>query len=307
MVAAGKLCRCRPMVLRPYSSTGLPTALTNGGMSWLTRVMPPMNAYSPIRRELMHGDEAGDDDVVLHGDVPGELRAVGHDHAVADVTVVRQVNVRHDEAVAADRCDAATHWSPRLIVVNSRIRVPSPISTQVSSPAYLRSCGGPPRIEPVPTCTSRPSRTFCSSVARAAIRQPAPMVTSRADDGERADLDVVARSLADGSISAVGWMRCAHRSIIRGHHFSASQTTWPSTKAWPRVRQVFPRTCTTSTSKRSWSPGKYRAAEAHAVERGEVDDLGLGIVEGRPSAACHRPGPSPRRSARPGMIGWPGK
>ena len=47
---------------------------------------------------------------------------------------------------------------PRLIVEYSRMIVPSPISTQVSSPLYLRSCGSPPRIEPSPIDTSSARR-----------------------------------------------------------------------------------------------------------------------------------------------------
>ena len=36
-------------------------------------------------------------------------------------------------------------WAvPRLIVVNSRMVLPAPISSEVGSPAYLRSCGGVP-------------------------------------------------------------------------------------------------------------------------------------------------------------------
>src|SRR5437868_1171723 len=58
------------------------------------------------------------------------------------------------------------------MVVYSRITVPSPISTVVSSPANLRSWGGPPSIVPIPTCTFCPSVTFRSSVALGAMMQP---------------------------------------------------------------------------------------------------------------------------------------
>ena len=51
--------------------------------------------------ELMHGVEPAENRPVVDGDVPGALRRVGDDHVVADVTVVRQVHVRHDEAAGA--------------------------------------------------------------------------------------------------------------------------------------------------------------------------------------------------------------
>jgi hypothetical protein len=42
------------------------------------------------------------------------------------------------------RVTFASPMVPRLIVTYSRITLPSPISTEVSSPAYFLSCGGPP-------------------------------------------------------------------------------------------------------------------------------------------------------------------
>src|SRR2546428_2220693 len=95
---------------------------------------------------------------------------------------------------------------PRFIMVYSRIIVPSPISTVVSSPANLRSCGGPPRIVPIPTWTFWPSVTFLSRVALGAMRQPlgtmqfSPMMayapTSTSD-----------ATSASGEMIADGWIR----------------------------------------------------------------------------------------------------
>src|SRR5688572_13991675 len=63
---------------------------------------------------------------------------------------------------------------PRLIVEYSRITLPSPTSTVVSSPLNLRSCGSPPSTEPTPTRTFRARRTLRSSTACGAIVQPSP-------------------------------------------------------------------------------------------------------------------------------------
>ena len=61
----------------------------------------------------------------------------------------------------------------------------------VSSSRYLRSCGGPPTMLPVPTNTRSPRRTLRSSVARAAIRQPRPTLTSGPMIRKGTDLDVI--------------------------------------------------------------------------------------------------------------------
>jgi hypothetical protein len=53
--------------------------------------------------ELVHRRQPGHDHLVLDGHVPGELRSVDQDHAVADVAIVREVHVRHDEARLAHR------------------------------------------------------------------------------------------------------------------------------------------------------------------------------------------------------------
>ena len=117
---------------------------------------------------------------------------------------------------------------PRLIVVYSRMMVPAPISTQVSSPLNLRSCGSPPRIEPSPTCTSSARRTLrCSGDAG-----PEPAAVAhrdlRPDHHPRADLDPVAQLGAEGSMMRRRVDAGGHRSTTRAI-ISASATTLPST------------------------------------------------------------------------------
>src|SRR5918993_3909047 len=80
--------------------------------------------------------------------------------------------------VVLNDCDV-----PRLIVEYSRMRVPSPISTHVSSPLNFRSCGSPPSTVPMPTVTFVASLTFfsrtdlASSVHPSPTTQPSPTIT----------------------------------------------------------------------------------------------------------------------------------
>src|SRR5512143_1283271 len=132
---------------------------------------------------------------------------------------------------------------PRLIVLYSRIVVPSPISTRVGSPLYLRSCGSPPRTER-DVSLERHARGDLAAVADDTVL---------ADDGEGADLDVVAdlRAPVDEGGGVNG---PAHFSRTTAP-ISASATTCPSTFATPAILHIMPRTWSSSSSKRIWSPG----------------------------------------------------
>ena len=55
----------------------------------------------------MHGGAGADVDVILDGHVPAKRRMRTKDRVVADVTVVSDVHVAHEQIVAADRRDAA--------------------------------------------------------------------------------------------------------------------------------------------------------------------------------------------------------
>src|SRR5690348_13975472 len=52
--------------------------------------------------KLMNAGVSADVRAVFDNDVPRERRGVGHDDAVADETVVRDVRLGHDQAVVAD-------------------------------------------------------------------------------------------------------------------------------------------------------------------------------------------------------------
>ena len=142
---------------------------------------------------------------------------------------------------------------PRLIVVYSRMMVPAPISTQVSSPWNLRSCGSPPEDRTVadPDVGAQPDVLLQPGAGpdAAAVSHRHP----RADHGPGTDLDPDAQ-LGAGVDDRGGMDRPGHRSTTRAI-ISASATTLPSTKATPFIRQVRPRFCSISSSQRSWSPG----------------------------------------------------
>ena len=133
------------------------------------------------------------------------------------------------------------------------MRVPSPISTQVSSPLNLRSCGSPPSTDPTPTRHARrqadvplENRTWVEDAVIADL-------AAVSDDHARADLHIAAQRCVVRDDR--GGMNAFHlsRSIA---DMSASATTLPSTFATPCILHIGPRICTTSSSKRSWSPGR---------------------------------------------------
>ncbi len=64
--------------------------------------------------ELMYRAEAAQIGMVLNLDVAAQSRVVGHDHAVADLTVVRDVDRRHEQAVVTDPGHAAASGRARM-------------------------------------------------------------------------------------------------------------------------------------------------------------------------------------------------
>ena len=91
---------------------------------------------------------------------------------------------------------------PRLIVQYSRMIVPLPISTHVSSPLYLRSCGSFPMTVPYPIFTPSATRVLRSITACAAMLQRSLTVT-RGPMTQYGPTDTSAPSSAVGSTSAV--------------------------------------------------------------------------------------------------------
>ncbi len=57
--------------------------------------------------ELVHGRKGADGGEIFHGDVAGQSGAVGENGLVADVAIMRDVRVGHEQAAAADGGGAA--------------------------------------------------------------------------------------------------------------------------------------------------------------------------------------------------------
>lgn len=65
----------------------------------------------------MQGHDAGENRAVVHGNVPCQLRTIGDADVIADMAIVRQVHIAHDEAARADPC----HTGRRSAAVHGRI------------------------------------------------------------------------------------------------------------------------------------------------------------------------------------------
>jgi len=203
----------------------------------------------PDAHELVDPDEPADDGAVLHRHVTGHLHRVRDDHVVADRTVVCDVHVRHQEAALAHR------RLPR----GRRPPVDRAVLAQDGAIADLDPGLRPLVLEvlrvvadhgSVPDLHARAElRVALDHDVRcehAAVTQRDP----RTDDRVRADGHVVAEMRR--GIDERGAVN--HRSVTMAI-ISASATTWPSTYPTPFMRQVLPRNCSISSSKRIWSPG----------------------------------------------------
>ena len=79
-----------------------PEAMTKGGMSLFTAEAPPMMQWAPIRVNWWTPVMPADDGVILHVDVAGEVRRIGHDDVVPQLAVVGDMAVGHQQVVVAD-------------------------------------------------------------------------------------------------------------------------------------------------------------------------------------------------------------
>src|ERR1051325_8052499 len=144
---------------------------------------------------------------------------------------------------------------PRLIVEYSRITVPSPTSTQVSSPRYLRSCGSPPTMEPCPTRTPAPSRALRSIVARGPIRQHSPRGTPGPPGGT---------ARPPGPRPGQAFPLGDHLALDERHALEPAGPAAELDHLHLGADQV---------------AGEHRAAELHVVERHEVHHLVLAALQ----------------------------
>ncbi len=100
-------------------------------------------------RKLMHGGHPADDRIILDNHMACQHGVIGHDDAIANFAIVRDMAIGHDQAMVANRTTESS-LQEELIVTNSRISQFLPITTKVFSPLNFRSwvfvpmlCGGP--------------------------------------------------------------------------------------------------------------------------------------------------------------------
>ena len=199
---------------------------------------PPHEGVGADGAELVHRHQPGEGGAVLDGHVPGQLRAIRDQHSVADVTIVGQVHVAHDEAPAAHTGHPGGGGAP----VDGGVLPDHRIGAHLD-PGFLalvlEVLGIPPEDAPLPH--PHPFRQDDIALQRGVPRDPAARAhpDPRTDDGERAHLGI------GGELSA----RIDHRGRVdaRSHRsttlasISASATTRPSTKAVPLSFAVLPR------------------------------------------------------------------
>ena len=196
----------------------------------------------------MHRAQPGNRGLVLDRDVSGQLRAVGDDHVIADMTIVRQMHIAHQEAVAAD----ARRDRVRGATIDGRVLAHGGFVADVD-PRFLASILQVLRIatqdradadlhafsEPHIALECRTGGDV-GAVANAALRT---------DDRPRPDFDVLpeVRRRID-ECRCMNTHRHRSRTIAA---MSASVTTCPSTVATPRILHMVPRICSTSISIRN--------------------------------------------------------
>src|SRR5688572_8331780 len=209
---------------------------------------------SPDLHELMHRRKPGKDRAILDRHVTGKLRRIRDDDAVANVTIVREMHVRHQERSLPDRrlerlrgpavyrrvltdTRTLTDFDPRLLALELKILRVAP-EDRTDPNAHVRR-------------EADVSIEHGTRLDRTAVVDEAVV----ADNGIRPDRDVVAklgprRDDRGGVNARHDARRVAHRSRTIAA-ISASATTSPSTFATPFMRQMRPRICTTSSSNRS--------------------------------------------------------
>src|SRR5690606_26075206 len=97
---------------------------------------------------------------------------------------------------------------PRLMVVNSRMTLRSPITSSACSPWNFLSCGSPPIAAWPWMRLSRPIRVGPWMLQWAPMRVPAPISTP-APTRVNAPMETPSPIRADGSITALAWMPAA--------------------------------------------------------------------------------------------------
>ena len=163
-----------------------------------------------------------------HLDVPGERGAVGEDHAVAHLAVVRDVGVGHEQVVVADAGDAAALGGAAVDGARTRGSGCGRRS-RAGSPrrANFRSCGSKPMQACGKMRFSRPMRRRAVDLRAGADLGAVADLDAGADHRERADRDSARRARAPGSTTA-------RRMDRRRRHRPRSARPPSPTRAPPR-------------------------------------------------------------------------
>jgi len=157
IVSGGTPRRLSPMVLIPWASARSPAVTTNGSTSCAMTEYPPMNACLATRQNWWMPENAP----MLASSPTSTWPAIDAAFAKTTRSPTRQSCATCAAAMNSPalptRVTPPPGAVPRLIVTYSRIWFPSPMTTSVGSPLYLRSCGGPPSEANGATTLSAPS------------------------------------------------------------------------------------------------------------------------------------------------------
>ena len=231
-------------------------------MSWVGLRARTDEGVRPDAHELVHARHAADRHVRTDLDVSPQLHGVGEDRVIADHAVVRHVHVGHQQAVRPDPRDAAVARTPVQGAVLADRR-PRPdlearrLARRTSDPA------GPCRARR-PWCTTQSSASASVPLDEDVRGDPHPFsdLHARTDDRVRAHRRGLRRSGPPDRRWPMGWMPGAASVAgeLTGPPASPSSSLRPRPARppalTPRMRKTEPRTCTSSTSYSSVSPGR---------------------------------------------------
>src|SRR5205823_6072609 len=227
---------------------------------------------------------------------------VGDDHVVADVAVVRQVHVRHEEAALPHGRLPGRRGSPvdRAVLPDHGPIAhfdPGVFAAVLQVLRVVAQHAAVPDLHAVADLDVALEHRVRRDLTALPDRH------ARADDHVRPDGDVAAD--VGGGIDQGGPVD--HRSTTVAI-MSASATTCPSTYPTPFILHVLPRNCSISSSKRIWSPGTTGrrnftlSSDMKYTTLSETSCPSKWLISSMPPTWAIA-----SMISTPGMMGWPGK